>query len=445
MSDILFVTLYLLVPVVGYWLLKAARIEPLQVSIPSIFFIYYLMVAYIGIVAIYYNWTWYEYIDPNDSIGILRVCFYSASTLLMTTFGFWLASRLKGSREASRWAPSQPASRSIYLPLILMIGVSVVALVLYLKNFSSSALTASLEGDNSIESKLIRSQMTNDFQGVGKFHYYSFFFESLLPFCTFVILGQFFLKRSFWLWILTLASLGTALYASLITAEKGLAVGFILGCIITYVHLKKGRIRARNILIFFILASLMIFVMVTFFVGLEGRTTADLTAWLFSRIFSGSIIPSYVYLDYFPHHEPFLWGRSLPNPRGIFPWESYNLTIEMAKVLHDNVITETVGSAPTAYWGELYANFGPFGPVLIAPLVGFYIYAIHLLTNKLRPSPIKSALVCWCALHFMNLAVTGINSYVLDNNLILILMAATVLLLADGQIRLSWRSQRSYV
>lgn len=189
----------------------------------------------------------------------------------------------------------------------------------------------------------------------------------------------------------------------------------------------------------------MIFVMVFFFVGWEGRTTADLTAWIFSRIFSGSIIPSYVYLDYFPNHEAFLWGRSLPNPRGIFPWESYNLTVEMAEVLHGDIVSEVVGSAPTAYWAEIYANFGALAPVIIAPLVGFYVYAIHLLTNKLRPSPIKSALVCWCALHFMNLAVSGISGYLLDSNLILILMATAVLLFADGQIRLSWRSQRSYV
>lgn len=439
MNDFLFITLYLLVPILGYLLLRAAKIQLLQISIPSIFFIYFLMGAYIGIIAIYFNWTWYEHIDPNDSIGILRVCFYSASTLLMTTFGFWLASRLKGSREASQWAPAKPANRSIYYPLMFMIVLCVVATSLYLNNFSTAALSASLEGDL-IETALLRSQMANDFQGAVKFHYYGVFFQSLLPFCTFVLVGQAILRRSVPLWLVTFGTFGIAFYTSLMRAEKAPAIWLILGCIIVYAHTVKGKLRARNLVLFAMSAVVLIALMVTFFIGLEGRSVGDLSAWAVSRIFAGSIIPSYVYLDFFPKHHDFLWGLSLPNPGGIFPWENYHLTIEMAKILHGIFAAETVGSAPTAYWAEVYANFGPIAPLLVAPIVGFYIYVIHLLTNKLRPSPIKSALICWCSLHFMNLAITGISNYLFDTDLMIIFLFTGILLISSGELRVTFKN-----
>lgn len=440
MSDTLFIALYLIVPLAAYALLRASRIKLLQASIPSVVFGYYLTFAYLGVVAVYFNWTFYEHIDPTDTTGLLRVFLYSATTFLLMTFGFWLASRLKGSIQASQWQPARPARTSVYLPLILMVAVSGLALALYLKNFSTTALSVALEGDSSVESKLIRSQMTNAFEGEGKLHYYTVFFQSLLPFCAFVALGQAVVKKSFLLHLFVAGVLCLALYAAVVGVEKGPAIYLVMGCVLTYVHGVQGRITVRNILTVALAAAALIIPMTLFFMGWEGRTGLDIASWIFSRIFVGNIIPSYFYLNYFPSHHDFLWGRSLPNPRGVFPWESYPLTIEISEFLFGRTeLSETVGSAPTAYWGEIYANFGPYAILVAAPLVGIYVYVIHILIEKLSPSPIKSAFVGWCAIHFMNLAVSGISGYLLDTDLILIALTAAILLFANGEIRLTWK------
>ena len=78
-----------------------------------------------------------------------------------------------------------------------------------------------------------------------------------------------------------------------------------------------------------------------------------------SRITTGQMSGLYHYLDIIPDQVDYLLGRSLPNPRGIFPWEHYRLTVEVMNIVHKGLAEQgIVGSMPTFFWGEMYANFG---------------------------------------------------------------------------------------
>src|SRR5690606_21203802 len=94
-----------------------------------------------------------------------------------------------------------------------------------------------------------------------------------------------------------------------------------------------------------------------------------------SRTLTGQISPAYFYMKMFPEHEGFLLGRSFPNPKGIFPWEPYPVTVEVMNFMNPKIIgTGVVGSAPTVFWADMYANFSFGGILLSSIIVGFIIF-----------------------------------------------------------------------
>lgn len=147
------------------------------------------------------------------------------------------------------------------------------------------------------------------------------------------------------------------------------------------------------------------------FEGSASLTDALLAA--FSRAFTGSIQPAYHYLEFFPVQHDFLYGRSFPNPGGLFPWEPYRLTEEvMAWVYPDDV--GVVRSAPTIFWAELYANFGVPGVALVPVFVGFALYVLALCVARLPDGPVKTGYLVWLLLHFKNLAVSSFSGFMID-------------------------------
>lgn len=439
MTEPLFIFLFLLISFLSFKLLRSARIDFLQISIPSIFFGYYFLIAYMGLLPTYYGLNWYKYTYEaiSDRQLLFRVSFYSGLSLIMILCGYLMASRFNVTAQASLKTPSCSLRPTASWCLSFLIAICAAVIYLFVRQFSGSALSTSLEGD-SAASRILRSEMTNEFKGIGR---YTAFYSSLLSFCTFAAMSQSFLKRTFLSWALSIGGLLLAIYASIISGEKAPLIWLILGCYLAYLYTFNKKIRAKTLLQLAIMAGAAVYILVLLFVGTEGREITDILGWLVSRIFLGSFVPAFYYLKMFPAFHDYLWGQSLPNPHDMFPWQHFRITVEVAEFMKEGVVSvDTVGSAPTTFWAELYANFGPLGPLIISPFVGIYIYAIHLMAQKLRPTPVKSAFVCWCSIHFMKLAQTGISDYLLDTDLILILIATALLLLADGQIRLSWRS-----
>ncbi len=436
MDNILFTFIYLLIPVASYQVLKAARVDPFRVTVPSIFFWYYLMIAYIGILPIWFDWTWYDYIDTSNKELILAMYFYSASCLLLVMVGFFFMSRMRGSQVAADWTPPKAMKKIVNIPILILVLICAAVTALYLRNFSSSVMSLVVSGEVG-QVKEMRSQMGNDFAGQGRYHYYSIFFKTLLPFCVYLLLAQAIIVKRTFARVFAFLTLGGAVYATLMAGEKAPIIWLLCGCFLVYIHARKGNIRPRTVVAMIACTAMIIVGLITMFVGGEGRTVADLSGWIVSRIFVGGIVPAYFYLQMFPGHHEYLWGASLPNPRNIFPWEHYRLTVEVSEFMKGGVATsDTVGSAPTAFWAEAFVNFGPTGPLIVAPIIGIIIYIIHILLGRLKDSPIKTALIVWVAVHFMKLAESGITGYLLDLDLLLILFISGLLLVVDGQVRL---------
>jgi hypothetical protein len=158
---------------------------------------------------------------------------------------------------------------------------------------------------------------------------------------------------------------------------------------------------------------------------------ADISAgiWsIFSRGLTGSLQPIYHYLEFFPKHQNWLYGITFPNPGGIFPFTPYNLTVEVMNFVQpEHYDSGIVGTMPAIYWGELFANFGYLGVFVLSPWVGFLLYLINWVVYRLDFDPLNSALFAWMLVHYKNLSLTSISMFIIDFNLVVILIIYFVL------------------
>src|SRR5699024_4378745 len=150
---------------------------------------------------------------------------------------------------------------------------------------------------------------------------------------------------------------------------------------------------------------------------------------IYSRIFTGQLTPAYFYLEIFPSKVDYLLGRSFPNPGGILPWEPYRLTVEVANYINPELLSSDVtGTAPTVFWGEMYANFGFLSIIISSVVVGVILYMFQYIVFKLPFNSITIGLNTWLILEFQKLALTGLSSFLININLFVVLVLAIILI-----------------
>jgi hypothetical protein len=222
-----------------------------------------------------------------------------------------------------------------------------------------------------------------------------------------------------------LVTFAAALFASVMAIEKYPLMNLMLAIYLGYAVGRGGRYWQPALKYLLIASVGLSVVMIMEFQG--NRDIAAGIGALLSRIFTGGIAPAYHYLEIFPRNIEFIYGASLPNPGGVLPFESFNLTKEVMPIINPGLSLEIVGSAPTVFWAEMYANFGFLG-VLVAPfLVGVVIYAAQHALASAASTPTTVAATIVVASHFKELAATGLSSYLFDA---VLLAVATVFVIA---------------
>ena len=106
--------------------------------------------------------------------------------------------------------------------------------------------------------------------------------------------------------------------------------------------------------------------------GMGDRSFYVLIDAVFSRIILGQTMSLYHYFSLFPNTHDFLYGLSLPNPGSLLPFDNFPIT-KWVFVNGLNRSWEIAGTAPSAFIGEIYANFGY--PIM---LVSMFILAMSL-------------------------------------------------------------------
>jgi len=218
--------------------------------------------------------------------------------------------------------------------------------------------------------------------------------------------------------------------------EKAILFWVLIALFLTYIIVRdQGKLYIRK-LIFISLLVLVGLIFLYYYMYMKAdRSIFDSIISVFSRAFTGSIQPAYYYLELFPTHHDFLWGRSFPNPKGILPFETFKLTQKIMNFANpEDLKNGILGSMPTIFWAEAYANFGIIGVFIVPFIVGVVIWIFQYCINKFENTPIKIALYVWLIIHFKNLSITGFSDFIMDFYLIFTVGIIVIIKLFCGKI-----------
>ena len=161
--------------------------------------------------------------------------------------------------------------------------------------------------------------------------------------------------------------------------------------------------------------------------------------YTFSRIFVGPIEALYHYLEIFPKQINFLWGRSFPNPGGLLPFEPFNLTQELSLIVFPkNELMGVVGSMPTIYWGEMYANFSYPGIIIPPFFIGYFLYWLNTIIFMLPMTPLVLSFFIWTILHYANLAVTSLSSFLIDTTMVIMILVLILFITIPNKFKIRY-------
>ncbi len=418
MLDILFVLLFFSFPFIVFKYMDTIGHNIFTISVPVFLMIAMFVYAYSGLLPLYFGWDEYRYsMGVQDRVLIFQVLIFSIISIVALLAGFTYAKVVLKMNNFQKFDYIRQISRKELLVLVGLIAFCFFVLFVYLSKIPNIALFVALSEGASSDSHLARSLMGNDFGG--KYHWYSLVMHDLFNIVTFALFSAFLLtKRKILLFFFLVAFLGSS-FAAVMATEKGPFAQILIGLLLVYgITLLKGKIpiKATIILLVVLFSSLIAFYI--FFMGSADVFSAF--GSIFSRVLAGSIQPAYHYLEFFPHHQEFLMGRSFPNPGGILPIEPYRMTVEVMNWVNPND-KGIVGSMPTVFWAEAYANFGTLGVILIPFMIGVVIYAVYYLVDKIENTPLKIGFFVWLMQHFQTLSKTGFSGFLIDFYLIMLI------------------------
>lgn len=418
MLDILFIVLFFTFPFIVFKYMDSIGHNIFTISIPVFLIISMFVYAYSGIFPLYFGWDEYRYnMGVQDRVLIFQVLIFSIISIVGLLAGFTYAKIVLKMNNFQKFDYIRQISRKELLVLVGLIGFCFFVLFIYLSKIPAIALFVALSEGPSSDSQLARSLMGNDF--AGKYHWYSLIMHDLFNIVTFALFSAFLItKKKIIFFLFLVAFLGSS-FTAVMATEKAPFAGILIGLLLVYgITLLKGKIpiKATIIVLAILFSSLIIFYI--FFMGSADGFSAFSS--IFSRALAGSIQPAYHYLEFFPYHQDFLLGRSFPNPGGILPIEPYRITVEVMNWVSPND-KGVVGSMPTVFWAEAYANFGVLGPILVSFIIGTVVYAIYYFVDKIENTPLKIGFFVWLMQHYKNLSATGFSGYLVDFYLIMLI------------------------
>jgi hypothetical protein len=297
--------------------------------------------------------------------------------------------------------------------------------VAYIRQLEAIALFKVLDGDI-IGASVARSNMGNAFEG--KYWRYHIFFRQLLDYCVIFFFADYLIKRRGVCFLIFGGSFLVAGFSATMAIEKAPLANLLIMLYLTYVIYKAGdywQPAAKYVLVLIISILSLFFI---YFTRVPNITSAFQS--IVSRVFTGQMTAAYFYLDLFPRHIDYLWGASFPNPGGLLPFQSYHLTVEVASFMFPEIFADgIVGTAPTVFWAEMYANFGSIGIILPSFLVGIGLFAVSHILSKLPLSPAVSAATVSLAMHYGTLTGTSLSNYLFDIKLLSIAAITFIVLL----------------
>lgn len=423
---ILIITIFFIILLYKYYIVLNGKIKIF--SITFYFFISYVVYALVGSALL--NCVIFE---KEDSTGIytdtdilFSVWAYTLLGLLCLFMGFRLAHILYERVIDIKTVKNDYVNTNLtrnsydisivnYYWILFLFALSIIVLVMYRRAIGGFPLESIFMGLKGAELAFLRSEATNNFSG--RMYLYVMFME-VLPLFLFILLSFIKVDTNKRKWtILYLCLLIYNAFYALITLQKAPIINFILLCYIIYCF-KKHEIKKKPLIYMGGLIVLLLILMYTFFMGVSDDVPAsELLGGALHRIFISSIMPFYWYIKY-TNEFGLLYGVSFPNPAGLLPFEHFRLTVEIMD--YAKGAGDVVGSMPTVFIGEMYANFGLIGVCLSAILVGFVLQSIDIAFWKKmsdNKTVLNSALYIYLMIYCSRFTISGVSGIIVDTDL----------------------------
>lgn len=434
LETFLFLLLFFYVPIFAFAQLRLAGERLNQVSIVNVTTLALFMFSILGTFFLFFQLDEYRYITGVQNRAlVLEVLFYSSINILLFLFGvIFVRKVVRFDVVPFKSIEIRILSEYQVKILLLLLFFCVFVLINYLSQLDKIAIIVALtDGVNA--AKQARSDMGNSFSG--KYHWYKLVMHDLGSLLTFTFFAIWLINKRKRDFILFFIALSYSTFVAIVATEKGPLAWLLVGLYMVYFLVKyNGFIPFRKIIP---LVISIVGLLITSYIFFMGSSDVDSALWsVISRAFSGSISPAYFYLEFFPEHQEYLLGRTFPNPGGLMPYEPYRYTIEVMNWVFPHLAeSDVVGTAPTVFWAEAYANFGPLGIPFVSFIVGCLVALVSYFVSKLEINPLTIGFLVWLILIFKDLSTTGFSGYFYNINIISLSALVIGVLFVRGFIR----------
>lgn len=241
-------------------------------------------------------------------------------------------------------------SHRFHFVFAITVAVTVLVSLAYYMQINIPLLGV-FDGAQAKDLAVLRSEAGNDF--TGKYWRYALFKDSLL---SLLILISFFLRHHGVYRFVFPVLLGLRCFVCLADIQKGPIINLLILLMLAY-FFEKQRISKKILVSTGMLICSLIIAMYYFFMGVDFSKDSDISGILL-RIFVGQGVGvpwSMVWVEQYGYLE----GLSLPNPANLLPFIHSRYSVELMEMVFPELIYNgIIGSMPTVFYGELFANFG---------------------------------------------------------------------------------------
>ncbi|OOE37585.1 hypothetical protein BZG06_16505, partial [Salinivibrio kushneri] len=352
----------------------------------------------------------YRYaVGIQDPTIVLIVLFFSSINIIFFLLGVIFFRRFVGFKVVPFRSYEIKSFSWLQDKLLwLLFALCVLVLMNYLSQLDNVALIVALTDGVSV-AKQARSDMGNSFSG--DYHWYKLIMHDLGNLVTFTAFSLWLIRRKVKDALFFFFTLCYSVFVAVMATEKAPIAWLLIGLFMVYFFVRNNGLVPFKKLIPFVL--LIVALLILSYIYFMGSSDVGAALWsVFSRAFSGSISPAYFYLEFFPEHQEYLLGRTFPNPGGLLPYEPYRYTVEVMNWQFPSIVgSGIVGSMPTVFWGESYANFGFIGIPIVAFTVGCLTSLVSYIVSKVEINPLTIGFTVWLILIVKDLSITGFSGY----------------------------------
>ena len=433
MEEFIFLLAFTFFLIFWFILLKFSSVKFLTISIPGITIILILIYQYFGFPILFFFLDEYKAVYIQDREIIWKMFLGSSYTITLIIIGFIFARASFGLLHLNnQYNPFLkiivPNSAIQTFILLILFILSILVLGMYLSKVgldNIAFLSAVGISETDVEARVLRSSMDNAFEG--KYHRYSLFMSDFLSIVSVAFYGQWLIKKKLSSLTIFIISFIICFFSMVMTTAKSPVMWYLISLFFTHMIIKyQGRYKLKHLAIIIVLGLIFIGLMYKFFFSVSDFWIG--IKYGISRTITGQMLSLHHYLIIFPDQVGYLGGKSFPNPMGIFPYDSISIT----KLVHSTIFPEMfnkgiVGTSPSFFWGEMYANFGYAGIFFPPFFVGYLLYLLNIIIFRLLTSPIVISIFIWMILHYRTLAGTSLSSFIIDTDMIIMIFLLMLL------------------